>query len=64
MSIWVGYDFKNLEAKMSCSILIHDQELVIFNIMCTSWGPMFTSNQQIVVESQQGNTYGPMDMEV
>jgi len=32
--------------------------------MCTSWGPMFTSNQQIVVESQQGNTYGPMDMEV
>ncbi len=49
---------------MSCSILIHDQELVIFNIMCTSWGPMFTSNQQIVVESQQGNTYGPMDMEV
>jgi hypothetical protein len=25
---------------------------------------MFTSNQQIVVDSQQGNTYGPMDMEV
>jgi hypothetical protein len=49
---------------MSCSILIHDQELVIFNIMCTSWGPMFTSNQQIVVESQHGNTYGPVDMEV
>jgi hypothetical protein len=25
---------------------------------------MFTSNQQIVVDFQQGNTYGPMDMEV
>ncbi len=25
---------------------------------------MFTSNQQIVVDSQQGNTYGPKDMEV
>jgi hypothetical protein len=25
---------------------------------------MFTSKQQIVVDSQQGNTYGPKDMEV
>jgi hypothetical protein len=25
---------------------------------------MFTSNQQIVVDSRQGNTYGPKDMEV
>jgi hypothetical protein len=45
-------------------ILIMNKCQFIFNIMCTSWGPMFTSNQQIVVESQQGYTYGPMDMEV
>jgi hypothetical protein len=25
---------------------------------------MFTSNQQIVVDSQQGNTYGLKDMEM
>jgi len=47
-----------------CPILIHNQELVIFNIMCTSWGLMFTSSQQIVVDSQQGNMYGLKDMEM
>jgi hypothetical protein len=38
MLIWVGYDFKNPSVRTSCSILIHNQEIVIFNIKCTSWG--------------------------